>query len=321
MDVMVSIFCFTYNHEDYIARALESFVTQETTFPYEILIHDDASRDGTVKVIEEYEKAYPDIIKSVRQSINQYTKGVPIDSFLIPEARGKYIAECEGDDFWTDSFKLQKQFDFMEQHPNCSLCMHGAVKVRASDEKEMGVLAASPTSRYFETREIIENDNIFSTNSMFYLTEHIKKAPAFIYKAPVIDYPVTIWLSLKGDVYYLNENMSAYRVLVENSWTDQLMKTPEFINKHFNEMEAWLHKLDAYTNYTYSESISNQILANRFKSYRAQYDLKGAKQDELNAHYNKLGLTGKAKLYIGHYLPVSLKVRNFVRRSISRLNT
>ncbi|OJF94203.1 glycosyltransferase [Alkalibacterium sp. 20] len=316
MEVMVSICCATFNQEKYISRALESFTAQDTNFAYEILIHDDASTDKTAEAINEYKKAYPNIIKPVYQKVNQYSQGVSVvDEFLIPKAEGKYIAECEGDDFWTDSSKLQRQFDFMETHPDCSLSMHGAMRVKASDEKEVEPLIAASTSRYFSTDEIIEKDNVFSTNSMFYLKKHVLNVPEFIYDAPVGDYPLTIWLSLKGDVYYFEDIMSAYRVLVENSWTHNLMKTPESLKDHFSKMESWLYKLNVYTEYKYIEVINKQILKNRFNLNRALYDLKGVKTEELKFFYKKLSIVEKAKLNIGYYIPASLKVSQFIRQN------
>ena len=99
-DILVSINCITYNHEKYIAQAIESFLMQITNFKYEILIHDDASTDNTVKIIKEYEKKYPNVIKTIFQKENQYSKGKKVEIFGFKKSRGKYIAFCEGDDYW-----------------------------------------------------------------------------------------------------------------------------------------------------------------------------------------------------------------------------
>jgi glycosyltransferase involved in cell wall biosynthesis len=116
--LMVSICCAAYNHEEYIAAALDGFLMQKADFSYEILVHDDASTDNTAKIIKEYEQNYPDIIKPIYQTENQYSKKVKISSaYNFPRAKGKYIAWCEGDDYWTDPLKLQTQVDYMEAHP------------------------------------------------------------------------------------------------------------------------------------------------------------------------------------------------------------
>ena len=124
-DVVVSVLCTAYNHEKYIRSALDGFVNQKTNFRYEVLINDDASTDHTAAIIAEYEAKYPDIIKPVYQTENQYSKGVFITkSILFPRSKGKYTAICEGDDYWCDENKLQKQVDFLESHEEYAACVH-----------------------------------------------------------------------------------------------------------------------------------------------------------------------------------------------------
>ena len=109
-DIKVSVCCLVYNHEKYLRQCLDSLLMQETNFKYEILIHDDASTDGSADIIREYESKFPDIIKPIYQTENQYSKQVQISwTYQYPRARGKYLAWCEGDDFWSDKKKLQKQ--------------------------------------------------------------------------------------------------------------------------------------------------------------------------------------------------------------------
>lgn len=120
---VVSVICLAYNHERYIRKALEGFVAQETDFPFEVLVHDDASTDSTRSIIEEFAQEYPDIIVPVYQNENQYSKGVdPGWDVLFPKTRGKYIAFCDGDDYWCDPLKLQLQLEQLEKHPDCSAC-------------------------------------------------------------------------------------------------------------------------------------------------------------------------------------------------------
>ena len=127
--VVVSIVCNTYNHELYIRDALDSFLSQKTNFPFEILVFDDASTDKTANIIRSYEEKYPDIIKPVYQTVNQYSLGLMPGKQNRERATGKYIAICEGDDYWCDCNKLQKQVDYMESHPDCTFCFtNGYVK-------------------------------------------------------------------------------------------------------------------------------------------------------------------------------------------------
>tara|TARA_B100000378_G_scaffold190473_1_gene154820 strand:- start:4387 stop:5283 length:897 start_codon:yes stop_codon:yes gene_type:complete len=119
---LVSICCITYNHADFIEECLDGFLRQHTNFQFEILIHDDASTDGTSVIIEEYSKNHENLFKPIIQNENQYSKGIRAinSTFNFPRAKGKYIAICEGDDYWTDPLKLQKQVDFLEENPGFS---------------------------------------------------------------------------------------------------------------------------------------------------------------------------------------------------------
>lgn len=124
-EILVSISCITYNHAPYIRECLDGFMMQKTNFAFEVLIHDDASTDGTADIIREYEAKYPSIIKPIYEEENQWVKGRRGSAvFNFPRAKGKYIAMCEGDDYWTDPLKLQKQVDFLEANPEYVMCTH-----------------------------------------------------------------------------------------------------------------------------------------------------------------------------------------------------
>ena len=127
-DPLVSIRCLVYNHEPYLRQCLDGFVMQKTTFPFEAIVHDDASTDGSAAIIREYSEKYPDIIKPIFETENQYNKRDGslrriMDAALHPNS--KYIAMCEGDDYWSDPNKLQLQVDFLESHPDFYMSCHG----------------------------------------------------------------------------------------------------------------------------------------------------------------------------------------------------
>lgn len=125
---LVAIHCLVYNHEPYLRDCLEGFVMQQTNFPFVAIVHDDASTDNSAAIIHEYEEKYPNIIKPIYETENQYSKrDGSIDRIMntaIEATGAKYVAMCEGDDYWTDPQKLQKQVDFMEKNPEYSLCCH-----------------------------------------------------------------------------------------------------------------------------------------------------------------------------------------------------
>lgn len=127
-DIKVSVLCLAYNHEKYIRECLDSIVNQITTFKFEIIINDDASTDNTAMIIREYEKNYPEKIVAIYQKENLYSKGIAIiEEQILKKANGKYVAFCECDDKWTDLKKLQRQYEYMENHSDCSMCVHNTV--------------------------------------------------------------------------------------------------------------------------------------------------------------------------------------------------
>lgn len=133
---LVSICCIAYNHEKYITDTLDGFLIQKNNFPVEILVHDDASTDRTADIIREYEKRYPHIIKPIYQTVNQYSQGKRISLFNFERAQGKYIAMCEGDDYWFDPQKLQVQHDILEKFDCASMVVHPSVQILYIKDKK-----------------------------------------------------------------------------------------------------------------------------------------------------------------------------------------
>lgn len=124
-EILVSIRCCAYNHGQFIRQCLDGFVIQKTNFCFEAIVHDDASTDGTADIIREYAEQYPDIVKPIYEKENQYSKhDGSLRRIMDAHTHGKYIALCEGDDYWTDPYKLQKQVDFLESHPDYVMCSH-----------------------------------------------------------------------------------------------------------------------------------------------------------------------------------------------------
>ena len=124
----VSVLCATFNHEDYLRTTLDGFLAQKTNFPYEVLVCDDASTDSTADILREYAEKYPDIIRPFYQKENLYSRRINVyDTVFFPAARGEYIALCEGDDYWNDPEKLQRQVDWLDAHPEYSACVHNSI--------------------------------------------------------------------------------------------------------------------------------------------------------------------------------------------------
>jgi glycosyltransferase involved in cell wall biosynthesis len=126
---VVTVFCWVYNQNEYVRQCIESIIMQETTFPVEIIIQDDASNDGTSEIIKEYEILYPTLFKNILFEENQYSQGNSIMNYLFERSSGKYIALAHGDDYWTDSLKLEKQISIMKNNPNCNIVYHNCMTI------------------------------------------------------------------------------------------------------------------------------------------------------------------------------------------------
>ena len=209
---LVSICCSTFNHEKYIRDAIEGFLMQKTTFPVEILIHDDASSDGTADIIREYEKKHPDIIKPIYQTENQYSKGNKPGRINRKRARGKYIALCEGDDYWTDPLKLQKQVDFLEKNPEYTFVVGGfiAYNVYTGTKREV-VEAPCPGENYDVTLEKMYTGWITKTLTAVYRKDAIDYIALPVYKYSR-DVHLFYHLAKAAKGYYLAEVLGVYHI-------------------------------------------------------------------------------------------------------------
>lgn len=230
--IMVSVCCMTYNHAPYIRKTLEGFLSQRTSFPMEILIHDDASTDETAQIIREYAQRYPDLIRPVLQTENQHSRGVYITrDILLPMARGKYIAHCEGDDYWTDPDKLQKQVDFLEGNPSYSASMHNCSFV---DENNNPIESIYPMYRYYTSHSYTlrrfacdvvypgQTATLVHRKDAFCHFQSPEQEKAFYsMRVTTGDKRMYLKLLLAGDIYCFEDVMSAYRIVTSkgDSWS------------------------------------------------------------------------------------------------------
>lgn len=258
---IVTILCATYNHENYIEEAIDSFLIQETNFPFEIIIHDDASADNTVNKIKTYAEKYPNIIKIILQKENQYSKGIWFEKvflFMLENAKGKYYAVCEGDDYWIESKKLQIQIDLMEKNPECHMSFHAA-EIRLNHDKFGKIFAKqSNMNKVFSTSEVILGGGGFCpTASIILRKEALSNLPSFFNFTPVGDYFVQIFGSLNGGALYIDKVMSVYRQGVAMSWSSSMMdigRRVEFYQKYIKMLD----ELDAYFNHSYQDELAHE---------------------------------------------------------------
>lgn len=224
---VVTIACLTYNHEDYISQALDSFLMQETTFPFEIIINDDASTDQNPSIINNYAEKYPSIIKPIFHEKNQYSisKRVSID-FIFGEAKGDYIAFCEGDDYWTDTTKLQKQYTILENNRQLNMCLHFASLLDQTTQKIIGEIGRYPVDLSYPVISFAEvvtkKYGQIPTASTFIRATVLKDLEEFfkISNATIFDIFLHMIAARGAGAYLIEEAMSVYRVNVPGSWND-----------------------------------------------------------------------------------------------------
>ena len=280
----VCVKCSTFNQSSYICRTLDGFCFQNTSFPYVCVIIDDASTDGEQDVIRNYLQTNFDL-EDKTIAMNEET-----DNYVLTYARhrtnvncfaavfylkynhysikkprhpyysmwqnkSKYAAACEGDDYWVDSLKLQKQYDFMESHPTCSMCFHP--NYRLFPDNKMTKHYPKPIKEMYGPKDVIlAGGGMLATSSIFYLCRFYPEAedrPDFWKNAPVGDVPLRLYMAAKGNIGYINDIMSVYRKS-SGSWFLRNQKISKRIATT-RAQQLVLDGYDAYTNHKYHNSI------------------------------------------------------------------
>ena len=216
-EILVTIKCAVYNHEQYLKQCLDGFVMQKTNFRFEVILHDDASSDSSAKIIREYTEKYPDLIIPICESENQYSKGgfELMAKIMDEHIRGKYIAICEGDDYWTDPYKLQKQVDYLESHPECGLVY---TQINQFDQETQKLSLGWARQSDFD--DAITRDNPIPTLTTFfrkslydsYLNE-VKQNSNW----KVGDFPLWLYLAYNSKIKCLDDITGVYRILLHSA--------------------------------------------------------------------------------------------------------
>ncbi|WP_051285436.1 glycosyltransferase family 2 protein [Aequorivita capsosiphonis] len=303
----VSISCVTFNHEPYIRQCLDGFMMQECDFDFEILIHDDASTDKTQAIIKEYVLKYPDIIKPIYQTENQWSKttGGMNAHYNFPRVKGKYVAMCDGDDYWTDPKKLQKQVDFMEANLDCIMCYHSVKNVfMAKNKKDKIIDLNTATNLKFTSEEFIKT-KYARTVTQFFRSQVIINYPKWTLESPIGDYPLQMLCAVNGNIGYIGgEPMAVYRVGVSGSTNDGRFGSKE-------EQKQWVRKR------LYNHKKSRDLF-NENSNYKYNHIIQQEKQKfsfgMLNQgldNFNKVEMFKLFKKYIPYPLKMEWKYLRF----------
>lgn len=322
-DIEVSVVCISYNQEKYIAKMLESLLEQKTSFNYEILIHDDASKDQTQEIIRKYQRKYPEIIKPILQTENQFSKGNnPNIMFNYPRVKGKYVAFCEGDDYWSDPNKLQLQYEALQEHQDCSICVHDTQCVSKTGETinrsfpPANMKDGVVTAQEYMKMELCSVGWLFQTSSYFIRTDVIKRyIVEYNNTYPVGDLPLVLFSLQKGDCYYIHRSMSCYRTNSGGVMTN-LKDVTKKIN-HLEKMIAGHEDFDKFTNYIYHTDFQYAIQNYSFEILYLQGKYKELIKSEYRQILKRQSNKRKIVVFIGALSP---KIANFILRNKGRNN-
>lgn len=252
---LLSVLLLTYNHEKWIAQSIEGALNQKTNFSIEILIGDDCSTDNTRKIVKEYEEKYPNKVKAF---LHEKNLGPPLSPgkynyiYTIKASKGKYIALCEGDDYWTDPYKLQKQVDFLEKNSNFVGCSHNTELYYEKENKRENLIQSEQVSGENSIINLIDGSAYFHSSSYVWRNIFINGFPkAYYYNSPLIgDWFLSMLYAQYGKIHYIDQVMSCYRITGEGIWTK--------LNKHqkyFNNIRG-MYLYNKLLNYKYAQQFT-----------------------------------------------------------------
>ena len=311
-EALVTVYCLVYNHAKYLRKCLDSLTGQETNFPYKVIVHDDCSSDGSQDIIEEYAEKYPDIIVKVLQTENQFAKGGIVRRFVEPLVEGKYVAICEGDDYWSSPVKLQKQFDAMEANPQCGLCLHKVKEVNENEE-ETGIeypLQTYPTG-LLSKKDFFDsfNPRMFQTTCYFMRAdlwhEYIKHPLDYAKVCDIGDVPYMLYFGSHALIYQINECMSCYRRGAASSWSSAHLANLDKIYKHQSSMVKTYRAFDKATKGEYHAFCMERISKHYYAvcALAENYKPFVKKKECMQA----LSFMKRASVYFGLFFPKTVK--------------
>jgi len=268
---IVSICCITFNHENYIKETIDGFLKQDTNFRFEIIIHDDCSTDQTATIINEYKKQYPNIIRPIFQKENQYSQGKRILPIISEKAKGRYIALCEGDDYWKDPLKLQKQVNFLENNSGYICCFHNSNIIDNNNIIINKKLITAPKD--YDEFELLSSNSFITIHSVVY--RNIIFYPSQLNKIPFGDIALFHLMGFHGKAKYLpNIEYASYRKHPNGVWNklnkfDRIKQTiisKKIIKEHLVRKSIPTYGIDTEIHNKIIQSLYNHRCSHDFSS-------------------------------------------------------
>jgi len=265
---VVSVFSWVYNHVEFIRESIDSILMQETTFPVEIIIHDDASTDGTAEIILEYQKIYPQLFRNILQKDNQWSQGKCVVRPLFEMPRGEYIALTHGDDYWTDSKKLETQFQYMLVNQDCVGCFHQSRLVDENNQTIKDTLGQFRRKKYDSFEAFQDLGSSYATNSLFFRNIFDKPLPEWYIKKPN-DMALEVLLTQFGRLGFIDCNMSDYRKHSGGVWSQTSVDMQYFELMH--RLQLWIddpsfpNELKPFVNKKFIDVKNDQPMKHRVR--------------------------------------------------------
>jgi len=285
-DPLVSVIMITYNHEPYIAQAIQGVLIQKTDFPIELIIGEDCSTDRTREIVFDYQKKYPEQIRVITSVKNV---GMMNNSNrTLASCRGNYIALCEGDDYWTDPHKLQKQVDFLEDNPDFAICFHN-MQIIYEGKPHLNRISNTRQKEITTINNLAYGNYIYTASCIF--RNNLHEIPDWFHQCPVGDYPLHLLNAQYGRIKFIDEIMGVYRVHQGGIWEnksysyrlEESIKMLEIIRTKFDKKINKTLNSNLY-NYSYKLAIYHLMEGNiaKYKFYFSK--IRGGKHFFLNMH-------------------------------------
>jgi glycosyltransferase involved in cell wall biosynthesis len=284
MTPLVDVNIAVYNHAPYLRQTLDSVVSQQTTFPYRILVGDDCSTDGSTEILKEYESKYPDRIKVIYQPKNLGLNAEERNGIiLLKNSTAKYIALLDGDDYWSDPHKLQRQVDFLEANPDFSICFHRVYDLEEGKDLTLSKLNTGESPQDYTINDLASSSVMMHTLSVVFRNGFINGLPEGFAQSPVGDYTMHMLNAAHGKIHYLPEPMGVYRKFVgvwgtqayaskQLNWYKTLRYLVAYFNKPGNDIIlqglrrqqaaclVWLYEHDARETLLLHEPLVKEVL-------------------------------------------------------------
>lgn len=318
--IKVTVNVEVYNHEKYLKQCLDSILNQLVDFNVVINIHDDASTDGTKNIIKEYVEKYTHIIHPIIQKENIYSKTQkenPVLAIQGLRVKGQYVAMCEGDDYWTDPYKLAIQVALMDQNPNCHLCLHVVEKINNKTSELMCLMPSFKIKNKFLSPSkfipLVLNKYSFQTSSYLFRAEDsivfYSSLPEFADVMPTGDETMIMYYGQLGDTIFINRKMSVYRKFADGSWSIRHREYTEDKNLEVNKARIKsLNSYDSFTNFKFHKACMKRLNRVRLSVYLRTKDYNSIMDDvELKKFFRR-------KHFLTYLTVRHPKLYNFFRR-------